>query len=85
MLSGLTRITKSGKGRLITVPPSEEEFEVEFKIYIDSRPKDPRTSLPSTQTTVSFLESVDHRPIPLGPYRLLIGNESLPVKNVGNA
>lgn len=81
-----SRITKSGHGKLIASPPATAEFDVEFKIHVDSWMQQIRQGLPPVEKasgTVALLKSVDGQPIPDGLYRLQTGNGIFRIQNFG--
>lgn len=88
MISPTTRITKSGHGRLVAIPPKEGAFEVEFKIRIDTWLTEIRQGLPHVSrahATVPLMKRLDGGDIPEGFYALHTGTETLRVQNLGVA
>jgi hypothetical protein len=85
-ISPITRFTKSGLGRLTPIPPAEGEFDVEYKIHVETWLKEVRSGLPpvtKARATISTMKRIDGGYIPEGLYRLQAENETMRVQNLG--
>jgi hypothetical protein len=84
--SGITGITRDGHGKLIPIPSSDVEFEVEYRIEIDIPQQEVRIGRPAVekaQVSVSLKPGFDESYLPEGMYQLKTERETWRIQKLG--